>query len=147
MKRRNERTERGRERERRTEKGGTNQPPRGLSSARRAGDRPSVYASALWWAARVKTGPWVANRRDTSSTVRWKLLLREGARQSPGIRTIELPSAPCDLGRKFAHRNLAGEEADVLVLSHPSTLNANQRLVGGEWERNRDYQTIVCSIL
>lgn len=33
MKGRNERTERGRERQRWTEKGGTNQPPRGLSSA------------------------------------------------------------------------------------------------------------------
>lgn len=43
--------------------------------------RPSVYVSALWWAEGVETRTWVANRRDTSSTVRWKLLLREGARR------------------------------------------------------------------
>lgn len=87
--RRNERTERGREKERTP----TN-PPRELSSAHRASGQPSVYMFALWWAAGVETRTWVANRRDTSSTVRWKLLLREGARRPISGNTNDRITVP-----------------------------------------------------
>lgn len=85
-----ERTSRMRERERE----GTNQPLRELSSAHRASGQPSVYVSALRWAAGVKTWTWVANRRDTSSTVRWKLLLRKGARRPISGNTNDRITVP-----------------------------------------------------
>lgn len=89
MERRNERAERGRVKERTP----TNSP-RELSSAHRASGQPSVYMPALWWAAGVETRTWVANRRDTSSTVRWKLLLREGARRPISGNTNDRITVP-----------------------------------------------------
>lgn len=69
----------------------------------------------------METGTWVANRRDTSSTVRWKLLLREGARRPISGNTndrITVLVLVFVLGQKPAHRNpafLSDEEANVLA--------------------------------
>lgn len=108
LKRRNEQAKRGRERRR-----GHQPTPTGAGSAHRASGQPSVYVPALWWATGVETRTWVANRRDTSSTVRWKLLLREGARRPISENTNDRITVPVlrlrltILGQKTVYCDLA----------------------------------------